>query len=83
MLQCSIFRVLVFTHPLSLSISLSLYLSISLSLYLSISLSLYPSILLSFYLSLSLSLSFFLSAGHRGRRDDPQALGPPDHPSVY
>ena len=29
---------------------------------------------------LSLSLSFFLSAGHRGRRDDPQALGPPDHP---
>ena len=27
-----------------------------------------------------LSLSLFLSAGHRGRRDDPQALGPPDHP---
>ena len=26
------------------------------------------------------SLSVFLSAGHRGRRDDPQALGPPDHP---
>ena len=35
---------------------------------------------LSLPLSLSLSLSFFLSAGHRGHRRDPQALGPPIHP---
>ena len=34
-------------------------------------------------LSLSLCLSFFLSAGHRGRRNDPQALGPPDHSLCY
>ena len=30
----------------------------------------------------SLSLSLSLSAGHRGRCDDPQALGSPDHPSL-
>ena len=33
--------------------------------------------------SLARNTTLSLSAGLRGRRDDPQALGPPDHPSVY